>query len=137
MKHHVVFLRLLKYYQPQSVCTTISIYWILNIFFNLNILFINYRLICQTSIGWKLLQVLGGSYRCWWPTKISIYLILFDREVITVIGKIAFSLYDLFTDNRDKILQLDMIGKHWLFRLPKNNHNTCTHVVDIVSCILT
>lgn len=46
-------------------------------------------------------------------TKTSTSLMLFDREVSKIIGKYAFSLYDLFADNRDKIPQelYEMVGK--------------------------
>ncbi|GJV73465.1 retrovirus-related pol polyprotein from transposon TNT 1-94 [Tanacetum coccineum] len=46
-------------------------------------------------------------------TKTFTYLILFDREVTQIVGKSAFSLYDLFTNIQDKIPHelYDMVGK--------------------------
>ncbi|GKC52845.1 replication protein A 70 kDa DNA-binding subunit C-like protein, partial [Tanacetum coccineum] len=70
-------------------------------------------------------------------TKTSTILILFDHEVTQIIGKSAYSLYDLFVDNRDKIPHelYDMVGKQWLFRLPKHQDNTYADVPKIVSRI--
>ena len=70
-------------------------------------------------------------------TKISTSLILYDSQVTKIIGKSALSLYDLFADNRDTIPHelYEMVGKQWLFRLPKNNLNGCTYDANIVSCI--
>ncbi|GJY55135.1 hypothetical protein Tco_0446799 [Tanacetum coccineum] len=46
-------------------------------------------------------------------TKTFTYLILFDRKVTQIVGKSAFSLYDLFANIQDKIPHelYDMVGK--------------------------
>ncbi|GJS00099.1 nucleic acid-binding, OB-fold-like protein [Tanacetum coccineum] len=71
-------------------------------------------------------------------TNTSTLLMLLDHQVTQIVGKSAYTLYDLFVDNRDKIPHelYDMVGNQWLFRLPKHQYNTFTDVPKIVSRIL-
>ncbi|GKC56830.1 ATPase, F1/V1/A1 complex, alpha/beta subunit [Tanacetum coccineum] len=69
--------------------------------------------------------------------KTSTFLIMLDHQVTQIVGKSAYSLYDLFVDNQDKIPHelYNMVKKQWLFRLPKHQYNTFTDVPKIVSRI--